>query len=111
MTTEEISRTHTFGDLVPLPQCDSYEANYYVRKGAYFTRMDYEQLSALIENCKVRGDSSVTLKCADEAVYEAMITELIDEQRIFNYLGNENSSIMYTDSPKQLSMTFWLEVE
>ena len=108
VTTEEILRTHSLGNLVPLPVCDSLEANYYVREGAYFTEVNFTQLEQLIERYKEENRENVTLRCADDSVYQQMTDELLNQQKIFNYLKGENNSIMYTDSPKQRSITFWL---
>lgn len=108
VTTEEILRTHSLGDLVPLPVCDSLEANYYAREGAYFTEVNFAQLEQLIERYKEEGRENVTLRCANDSVYQQMTEELLTRQKIFHYLEGENNSIMYTDSPKQRSITFWL---
>lgn len=108
VTTEEILRTHSISSMYMMPYCDSVMANYYVREGAYFTVADENQLEQLIANYREQGRESVTLKCADEVVYETMVEELIHKQHIFNYIEGENNSILYTDSPKQLSITFWL---
>lgn len=108
ITTEEILRTHTISDMYSMPLCDSMKANYYVREGAYFTEMNEVQLEQLIADYREQGRESVTLKCADEIVYEAMVKELIERQRIFDYISGENNSILYTDSPKQRIITFWL---
>ena len=108
VTTEEILRTHTLSTMYSLPLCDSIDANYYVREGAYFTAMDMNQLEQLIANYREQGRESVTLKCADDLVYETMVEELIHKQQIFDYIMGENNSILYTDSPKQRSITFWL---
>lgn len=108
VTTEEIRRTHSLGNLVPLPRCEALEANYYVREGAYFTEVNYAQLEQLIRAYKDEKRETVTLRCSDDAVYEAMVEELLTNQKIFQYLSGENNSILYTDAPKQLSITFWL---
>lgn len=108
VTTEEIMQTHSMGDLVPLPVCDSLESNYYIREGAYFTDLNYEQLKQLIDKYKSENRESVTLKCADNLVYQKMVEELLQNQKIFHYLQSENNSIIYTDSAKQRSLTFWL---
>ena len=108
VTTEEILRTHCISDMYSMPLCDSMNANYYVREGAYFTVMDERQLEQLIADYREQGRESVTLKCADDEVYNIMVEELIEKQRIFNYLVGENNSILYTDAPKQRSITFWL---
>lgn len=94
--------------MVSLPVCDSMNANYYVREGAYFTDWDENQLEKLICSYREQGRECVTLRCGDETIYKMMIEELIQNQRIFHYISGENDSIFYTDSPKQLSITFWL---
>lgn len=108
VTTDEILRTHSLGNLIPLPLCDSLENNYYVREGAYFTEVNSQQLEQLIERYKAEERESVTLRCADDTVYQQMTEELLEQQKIFKYLNGESDSIMYTDSPKQRSITFWL---
>ena len=108
VTTEEISRTHSFSDLISWPQCHSLEDNYYVREGAYFTEVNYEQLGRLIGEYQAQNRETVTLRCADYEIYQSMVEELLNQQKIFQYLTGENNSILYTDAPKQLSITFWL---
>lgn len=108
VTTEELLRTHTISDMVSLPICTAKGANFYVREGAYFKEVNLEQLEQLVAAYQQDGRESVTLKCADMAVYEQMIDTLINKQAIFEYLSAENNSIMYTDSAQQLSITFWL---
>lgn len=108
VTTEDILQTHHMSDMIPLPVCDSLEANYYVREGAYFSEMNYTQLEQLIEKYKQEARESITLKCADTSVYQQMVKELIEEQNIFFYLPGVDNSIVYTESEKQRSLTFWL---
>ena len=108
VTTEEILRTHSLGDLVLLPLCDSLEDNYYVQEGAYFAEADFAQLEQLIKRYKEEGRETVTLRCSDDAIYQKMVEELLNKQKIFRYLDNNSNSILYTDSPKQRCITFWL---
>lgn len=108
VTTEEILRTHSLGDLVILPLCDSLENNYYVQEGAYFAEADFAQLEQLIKRYKEEGRETVTLRCSDDAIYQKMVEELLNKQKIFRYLDNNSNSILYTDSPKQRCITFWL---
>ena len=108
VTTDEIVRTHSISDFVSLPICNSLESNYYVREGAYFRKLDYRQLEQLIKKYQEEQRESVTLRCADDAVYQQMTEKLLEQQEIFNYLNTGSNSIMYADSPKQRSITFWL---
>ena len=108
VTTEELTRTHTLAEIVPLPMCNCLDANYYVKEGAYFEKADYEQLADLMERYQTEGRESVTFRCANDSVYQQMWDELLTEQKIFKYIKGMDNSIMYMDSPKQRSITFWL---
>ncbi len=107
VTTAQLMRTHSFSDLVPLPDCRAMDANYYVREGAYFTQVDWQQLKTLADRYRQEGRETLTLKCGTEEVYNEMLNQLLEEQRIFDYLRPEGDSILYTDSVKQMSITFW----
>lgn len=108
VTTEELTRTHTLSEIVPLPMCNCLDANYYMKEGAYFKEADYEQLAGLMERYQAEGRESVTFRCANDMVYQQMWSELLTEQKIFKYIKGMENSIMYMDSPKQRSITFWL---
>lgn len=108
VTTQDLRRTHSFSDMLPLPECNAMENNYYVREKAYFTDMDSGQLQQLAERYYEEGRETLTIKCANRDVYDRMLARLLEEQEIFNYLRPEGNSIQYTDSPEQLSITFWL---
>ena len=53
----------------------------------------------------------MTIKCCDALCYETMVSELIEEQEIFQYLTGGESSIAYAQNEKQLSLTFWVTSE
>lgn len=108
VTTEELTRTHKLTEIVPIPICDSLEANYYVREGAYFSEADYEQLARLVERYYDEDRETVTIRCGNDTVYQQMWKDLLEKQKIFNYIDGKNNSIIYTDLPKQRSITFWL---
>jgi len=104
----QLFRTHTVGGLVSLPACDSMEANYYVREGAYFTEADMDKVAELFEEAYEDGNTYVTLKCADETIYEEMETSLIDQQEVFRYLHTSDGTVAYTNNREQLALSFWL---
>ena len=111
VTTEEILRTHTIGGLAAMPLCTATGANYYVREGAFFTFYDREQMGALFQKAIEEGRTDVTIKCCDALCYENVVNELIEEQEIFRYLEDGESSIAYAQNEKQLSLTFWVTNE
>lgn len=111
VTTSQILRTHVLGGAVPMPQCDSLEANYYVQEGTYFTNCDTQQLSSVFNRCREQNKTEVTLKCADWNTYQELEQLLIGEQKIFEYLDSPEGVISYAQNEKQLSMLFWMAKE
>ena len=106
VTTEQISRTHTADVPFPLPECVSLTDNYYVREGLYFTRADMEQVAKAFETAAQEERGSVTLKCADETVYEALYERLLTQQEIFQYLPGD--SVSFAASQERLTLTFFV---
>lgn len=103
----DIRRTHEISNVVETPVCESLKDNYYVREGAYFTRVDETGLAALFSGAYARGESFLTLKCADPRVYAEMRDFLLTGQHVFDYLAG-GSAVAYADKPGVLSLTFWL---
>ena len=108
VTTKQLELTHTLDNVVELPECTAMEANYYVREGVYFTEWDEERLARIFAAGYEKGNTYVTLKCADYETYRQMHTALILEQKIFQYLECPDGAVSYTDNEKQYSMSFWL---
>ena len=108
VTTKQLELTHTLDNVVELPECTAMEANYYVREGVYFTEWDEERLVQIFEEGYEKGNTYVTLKCADYETYRQMHTALILEQGIFRYLECPDGAVSYTDNERQYSMSFWL---
>lgn len=108
VTTRQLLRTHTLGGVVPMPSCTAVRANYYVREGSYFISYDMEQMEQVFIRAGEQGRSEVTLKCADRNVYDEIDQALIEDQKIFEYLGTGSGTVAYAQNEKQLSMTFWM---
>lgn len=111
VTTEELLKTHSLSGSVPMPACVATEANYYSREGALFSGYDREQMRALFDRAKEQGREDVTVKCTDEDSYGQILTALISEQEIFDYLDGAGSTIAYAQNENQLSLTFWVTNE
>ncbi len=102
-----LAGTHVISETVPLPQCISMQDNYYVREGIYFERVDEMQLNEAFANAYSQKQASVTLKCSNESIYTALYQYLIWEEKIFDYLQNDES-VSYVEMNDQLSLLFYL---
>lgn len=111
VTTDELLKTHTIGNCVPMPACVSLEANYYYREGALFTSYDRAQMQALFDRARELGRGDVTIKCANEECYSQVTDTLIQGQEIFTFLDSRGGSIAYAQNDKQMSLTFWVTNE
>lgn len=108
VTTEQMKQTHTFDNVVELPDCTATDANYYVREGVYFEEWDEERIAAVFDESYRKGEAYVTLKCAGASVYQKMRGMLIGEQEIFRYLDCQGGAVSYVENEKQYSLSFWL---
>ena len=109
VTTQQLLQTHKIDNAFPLPECTSMKDNYYVRENAYFESVDETKLSNLFARGYEEDKGIVTLKCADQTVYQDMKKTLLDDQKIFDYLRGDNASAAYVDTQEQFTLSFWLE--
>lgn len=108
VTTEELLKSHTLGEMIPMPVCSATEANYYVKEGALFTSYDAGQLQTLFDSARLRGREDVTVKCADWECYTKVFQELVENHGIFRYMGEEDDTVAYARNDNQMSLTFWV---
>lgn len=108
VTTEQLQRTHTFNNVVPLPFCISVDCNYYVKEGTYLNSFDEESISSIFEKALSQNKEYITLKCSDDIIYGEVKKVLLDEQKIFQYLHKTDGFVAYSDNDEQLSLSFWL---
>lgn len=108
VTTEQIKKTHTLEEVVPVPLCTSMNDNYYVREGLYFDTVDEERISQVFSNAYEKGSSYVTLKCSNTEVYSGVRDFLIEKQGIFRFLNSHTGTVSYAENEEQLSLSFWL---
>lgn len=107
VTTDELSKSHTFEDTAALPVCDSTQDNYYVREGLYFDHYDRGQLENIFDSDAVKMADYVTLKCADEQVYREMLAEIIDDRQIFGIIHVSEGTISYASNEALCTISFW----
>ncbi len=107
-TTQDINKTHTISETLPVPECTSMKNNYYVREGEYFTENDYNSLGGLFQRRYSDGSNNVTIKCSTRAVYDEFIRNLITEQNVFGYMEGSNNTVSYTTFDQQYILIIWL---
>ena len=108
ITTRQLFRTHTPEQGIELPLCEATEDNYYIREGCYFYGFDEVQLRREFSEADPEGQKGVTIKCDSEQVYSELYTELVDNQRVFDFLPEGQERIAFIQDDEHLSMTFWV---
>ncbi len=91
-----------------MPLCTSLAANYYMREGTYFETFDENRIAQAFTNAYQNGETYLTLKAASDDIYNMIKQNLIDDQKIFNYLSQETKTIAYTMNDEQRTISFWL---
>ena len=108
VTTEQLSKTHTIEEVVPVPVCMAMTDNYYVREGLYFTELSKDRIADVFARAYEEQNSYVTLKCSSREVYEEIRKFLIEEQGIFEFLNPDTGTVSYAENVEQLDLSFWL---
>ena len=102
VTTDEICKSHEIKNIIELPECTAVKDNYYVREGLYFTEMDTKRLAEIFRGNNEKA--SISIKCADDAVYKTMYNYLLEEQKIFTLVKTDK--IKYGTDADKLTMSF-----
>lgn len=87
VTSAELGKTHTAESMYPLPVCTAVEDNYYIKEKMLFTEWDPEQFSVLLDRSLEEGTGRWTVRCAEEAVFQEIFTQLIENQEIYAFLS------------------------
>lgn len=106
ITTSELEKTHKIDSVVTMPKCVATTDNYYVKESLLFDSFDSAKLKRAFDNAYKAGDKTLTIKCANSSVYNTVISKLIDEQLVFDYLKSD--SVTYAASDEDLTISLWL---
>ena len=107
VTTEEMNRTHTLDNVMPMPYCIATDANYYVQEDEYLIGYQPSKLQTMFKNAADSGERYVTFKCSSRAVYNMCVMKLLDKQEIFNYLPSGSKAVDYFTDEDLLIISFW----
>lgn len=98
--------THSPQPVVKMPPCTGMQDNYYVREGLYVKDIDKGMLTKAFKNAYDRGESSISLKAADQKTYDSLKHYFVDEEAIFDYIVS--TSVKYVEYPQRLTITIYL---
>lgn len=92
LTTAEIQRLedHTITNKLQIPECTATEYNYHSQEGLVFDVYNYEQMKQIILNNLQTGNYFVTVKFANEQVYEECRYNFVDCGQISQMISEIN---------------------
>ncbi len=108
VTTSDISRNHTITTPIAMPSCTNMADNYYVREDEYFTSAEMALVKDLFDRRYNDGSNNVTIKCADQNVYDSLFAQLITDRKVFDFLQGDTSSVSYTTFADTRTIIFWI---
>lgn len=108
ITTQDLQKTHIIDHPISVPTCMGTFDNYYVREGLYINGLDTMTLAGIFERAYTSGTSCISIRCANQVVFDSVQTELIDNQQIFQYLRSGTETIAYTSNENMYTYTFML---
>lgn len=77
LTTDDLERTHTLDEAVPVPACTSQSNNYFLRSGLYFPSYDPASLVSVLQRAMMGGQTQAAVRYSDEA-YAGACAALFD---------------------------------
>ncbi len=108
ITTQDLASTHIIDNPVPVPTCMGMIDNYYVKEGLYLNGLDSTKLSEIFKAGYSNGTGCVSIRCANGVIFDDVQRELIDNQKVFQYLRNGTTTIAYTSNENMYTYTFML---
>lgn len=107
VTDEDFKDKHTPEVSFSLPSCTATEDSYYIRENLFFKNLDGDAAARRIGDAFGTGQATVTLKFADDEIYDAMFAYLIDGKHFADYCnGVEKIRYLYDDVMHVLTIVF-----
>ena len=82
---------HTPDANIPVPTCYSYNDNYYIYTGNYFTFPDIETIGSKISSAQNSGKNLVQFRTDNADTMSEITDRLFTEHEIYDYLENVRS--------------------
>lgn len=102
LTSEELSRTHTLDDTVPMPHCTSGEYNYFRQNGLYFDWYDPRGITAAMEKALTAGWKKVPLQFGQG--FDEAASILFGQQQVYSLFRQASQN---TGVPLHLDQSLW----
>lgn len=102
ITSEELLKNHTLQVDFPVKMCESTENNYYRKKKLFFEEWDADAIGAKLGKAYDKGKEYVSVKFADEELFQEARDYFIEEQHITEYC--EGISQIYYVPDKDLNI-------
>lgn len=104
VTEEDIIKNHEIKVDFPLPECSSYENNYYYKEGLLVDYENYKDFGSKIRERFDEGLSGVSLRFQDEELFNRAFNHLIEEDHFVDYCPGINK-ITYIQNPEIYTLT------
>lgn len=108
ITTQDILQTHIISNPIAVPSCIVQMDNYYVKEGLYINSLDSLTIEKIFQEANQKGQECVSIRCSSRLVFDDFQTNMLDNQQIFNYLGEGTTTLAYTSNDKLYTYTFML---
>ncbi len=108
ITTQDIAKTHIINHPISVPNCIVQIDNYYVKEGLYLITLDSMTVENIFKTAKSQNRTCVSIRCANQTVFQEFQTNMLDNQQIFQYLGSGTTTLAYTTNDKLYTYTFML---
>ena len=108
ITTQDLVKTHIIDHPIRVPNCLVQVDNYYVKEGLYLTNVDPVIIENIFTTAKSQGSTCVSIRCSNQIVFQEFQASMLDNQQIFQYLGDGTTTLAYTTNDKLYTYTFML---
>lgn len=103
LTTEELERTHTLDDVVPVPDCTSQDYNFYRHNGLYLEWYQPEGIISAMETAIQAGWSKVPLQF-DADGYDQAVSILFGQGQVHQLFRQASAN---TGAGLDLTQSIW----
>lgn len=108
ITTQDLLKTHIIDNPVKVPSCIMTIDNYYVKEGLYLNNLDSLKIESIFDAAYDNNMDCISIRCANETVFQEVQSNLLDNQQIFSYLRPQTETLAYVYNEDLYTYTFML---